>query len=147
MDKFFYDPGDGKVKHMPAFDLGGLGREPGKLIYPYGITVDSIQNRIFVTDQMNGRVQVFHRQTGALQEGSVWGRWHDDQLPSSCIGETGVADPCEGEAAPYGYGLNLPAEKKLSLQAVTGVATRCQRPVVIESYIMYFEFSWCSRPV
>ncbi len=39
-------------------DWGGLGRAPGKFIYPYGISIDEDKHLIYVTDPHNNRVQL-----------------------------------------------------------------------------------------
>ncbi len=46
----------GHGRHLESF--GGVGDEPGRMYFPMGVDVDDV-GRVFVSDMMNGRVQVF----------------------------------------------------------------------------------------
>ncbi|GEM_PF-1037166 len=66
------DPGDAAPPGPPEYvkEWGGLGDGPGELFMPWGIAIDK-QDRVFVSDYGNNRVQVFDPE-GAWLGG--WGR-------------------------------------------------------------------------
>jgi len=112
VEKFEYIEGPPMtVRHVGTW--GRLGREPGQFIYPYSIAADSLQNRVFVSDMINGRIQVFDR-NGNLQD--HWGRW--DAV-------TGCENIQDGD-----------------FQLIHGVTVRCQTPIVISFESNLMAFSW-----
>lgn len=118
VDKFKYYAGPPEsavetVAHVATW--GGFGSAPGKLILPYSMLHDPVQNRVFVTDALNGRLQVFNR-AGQLQD--QWGRW------------SGILATCAGS-----YGDS-------NFQEIQGVATACGRPVVVSYGNRLAAFSW-----
>jgi len=54
---------------------GGLGREVGKFVFPYSLSVNKEKNYVFVTDPYNNRVEVFDTQGNFLYQ---WAGWKKD---------------------------------------------------------------------
>ena len=51
---------------------GGWGSDPGQFMWPYAISVDDVDDVVYVTDWQNCRVQVFDKQGTFLRQ---WGSW------------------------------------------------------------------------
>ena len=55
-----------KVRHNLLLFIGGTGTGPGEFLLPAGLFVDD-EDRIYIADQGNARVQVFQRVTPNVQ--------------------------------------------------------------------------------
>ncbi|NQW18641.1 MAG: hypothetical protein HQ478_14285 [Chloroflexi bacterium] len=73
------------VDHEFYGEFSGRGTEPGQIIAPTGIALDS-QNRVFVTDEQTNRVTVFDTDGNYL---SHWGEQGSE--PSQLSGPAGLA--------------------------------------------------------
>lgn len=76
--------------------FGGRGRSAGKFVYPVGLAVDDISDRVYVTDPVNARVEAFDMSGDYLFE---WGEWKEVGEIKPLLDPTGIA--CGPDGAVY----------------------------------------------